>query len=497
LNHQVRNIVIVGGGSAGYMTALACKTRLPTVQVEVISSPDIPVIGVGESTTPAMPRFLHDDLRIDRGEFFRDVEPSWKLGLRLEFGVADVPCFYYPFDVQLNRRVPGSQVSVGYHMLADPVDASFFTALMERHKAPCSFRNGQWMIDARSAYHIKNERFIPFMRRKSVEAGCVDTLGEVANIARDEQGHVTSLKLTDGRDVAADFFIDCTGYRSLLLAKTLGERFVSYGASLFCDTAIVGEWQRSDEIRPYTTCTTMNNGWCWRIDFHDFVTRGYVHCSAFCSADEAMQEMKAKNPELGDNLRVLKFPSGRYENFWVGNVAAIGNSSGFVEPLEATALHVAIEQIHFLLSALQDGGLSIVPAMRHLENVRFRRIWDDVRDFLSLHYRFNRQLDTPFWRHCQANVDLAGAAPVVEYYRHAGPTGLIAGLLDPMSIFNFNGYLSILLGQRVATAAPPPAAPADVQAWTAIRDRIRAEAIAAPSVRDALMPLIHGGAVAG
>jgi tryptophan halogenase len=236
----------------------------------------------------------------------------------------------------------------------------------------------------------------------------------------------------------------------------------------------------------------MNNGWCWRIDFHDLVTRGYVFASAFCTVDEAMQELKAKNPELGDDLRTLKFPSGRYENFWVGNVAAIGNASGFVEPIEATALHAAIEQIHFLTSALLDGGMRIVPAMRDLENARFRRVWDDIRNFLALHYRFNRKLDTPFWRHCWQHVDLAGAAPLVEYYRQAGPTGLSEGLLDPMSIFNFNGYMSILLGQRVATTAPLPNAPKEVQAWQAIRDLMRAEANAAPTVRDALLPLIFG-----
>lgn len=475
------------------MAALACKRRFPQLQVEVVHSPDIPVIGVGESTTPAIPRFLHEDLRIDRGEFFRAVEPSWKLGLKLEWGPPEVPHFYYPFDVHLNRHVPGSQHSVGYHMLADPDDASLFTALMERNKAPCAIRNGQVQFDQRAAYHIKNELYISYLQKKSEQAGCSVTAAEVRGVNRDEQGNIASLRLADGRDLAADFFIDSTGYRSLLLGKTLEEKYVSYSQSLFCDTAVVGSWKRSDEILPYTTCTTMNHGWCWRIDFHDIVTRGYVHSSAFCTPEEAMREMKEKNPKLPDDLRALKFPSGRYENFWVKNVAAIGNAAGFVEPTEATALHAATEQIHFLLSGLNDGGLRIVPAIRDLENQRFRRVWDDIRDFLAIHYRFNRKLDTPFWRHCREAVDIAGAAPIVDYYRQAGPSGLSTALLDGMSIFNFNGYMSILLGQQLPTEAYVPQTANDKAAWNSIRDLIRAEAIAAPAIREVLMPMIAGG----
>jgi tryptophan halogenase len=205
-----------------------------------------------------------------------------------------------------------------------------------------------------------------------------------------------------------------------------------------------------------------------------------------------MREMKEKNPELGDDLRVIKFPSGRYENFWVRNVAGIGNASGFVEPLEATALHMIVEQSNFLGWALLDGGLRINPAIRDLENARFRRMWDDIRDFLAIHYRFNHKLGTPFWRHCHEAVDLAGGVPMIDYFRGAGPSSLSAGILDPMSIFGIHGYMILLLGQHVPTAVPAPTSPHDRAAWDSLRAMFRREADNAMTMRAALNYLIFG-----
>lgn len=486
MNQQISNVVILGGGTAGFLAALTFRVRFPELQLNVIHAPDIPVIGVGESTTPAVPRFLHEELGLDRDEFFRQVRPSWKLGLRLEWGDPADTHFNYAFDMSLGDYPEGLNKSSAFCMLDDMADGSLFSALMDRAKSPCVLQAGQYTVDQRTAYHVKNEALIAYLRSKAEQAGVETTQGEVVDVRRNHEGDVESLRLADGREIAGDLFVDCSGFRSLLLGETIEENYVGYETTLFCDAAIVGSWERNDEVRPYTTAETMDHGWCWRIDFPDVVTRGYVSSTAFCDTDEAMREMKQKNPELGDDLRVIKFPRGRYENFWVRNVAAIGNASGFVEPLEATALHLIVEQLHFLTLALKDGDRRVIPAMRNLENQRFRRMWDDVRDFLAVHYRFNRKVDTPFWQHCREATDLGGAASLVDYFQHAGPSGLCNALTDPVGIFRTDGYLIMLIGQRVPTTTPLELSEAEKRQWNAHCERIRTTIAPALPMREAL-----------
>ncbi|MFP6613560.1 MAG: tryptophan halogenase family protein [Pirellulales bacterium] len=483
---EVQRVVILGGGSAGFLAALTFRLQLPQLHVHVVHSPDIPVIGVGESTTRAVPIFLHDMLGLDRAEFFREVQPSWKLGLRLEWGDPAQTHFNYPFDYCIGEKVKGLEKLAAFYCLDDMTDFSLFGALMDHGRSPCIIQNGQIKADNRTAYHIKNESFIDYLRLKSKQQGAELIEGSVVDVDRDESGDVTALKLSDGRVVEGDLFIDCSGFRSVLLDKTMGERYVNYGDTLFCDRAVIGSWVRDDEILPFTTAETMNHGWCWRIEFRDVVTRGYVYSSKFCSDDEAMREMKEKNPALGDDLSVIKFRCGRYENFWVNNVAAVGNASGFVEPLEATALHLIIEQIRFVVQSLCDSDCRVAPAMREVENERFRRIWDDTRDFLAVHYRFNRMLDTPFWQHCREHTDLGGAQRLVDYYRDAGPSGLNNIVMEPRSIFGYVGYITMLVGQRVATNVRRQLTDRERKAWEAYRNVVKHNVTLAVPMREAL-----------
>ena len=282
------------------------------------------------------------------------------------------------------------------------------------------------------------------------------------------------------------------------MAKRFGQKFLSYEDALFCDAAVVGSWERreGEAILPYTTAETMDHGWCWRIDFMDVVTRGYVFSSGFCSEGEAMDEMKRKNPTLGDDLRVVRFPSGRFENYWVGNVAAIGNASGFVEPLEATALHMIVEQIRFAAEALRCSDGRVIPKVVELENARFRRTWDGIRDFLALHFKFNRRLDTPFWKHCREKTPLGGAEEVVDYYRQAAPSPL-AKTLVPEGIFGFAGYMSMLVGQRVPTEARGALTGQERKLWRGHQERIRKEVQSAMPMRAALERMYGAGGYGG
>jgi len=500
IDNEVQRVVILGGGSAGFLAALTFRRLLPHLQVTVVHSLQIPVIGVGESTTPAVPIFLHDTLGIDRDEFFRSVKPSWKLGLRLEWGDPEETHFNYPFDSILDKQLKGLPKCNAFYCLVDRTDSGLFGALMDRDLSPAIVQAGRVMVDQRTAYHVENEAFVDFLQRTAQQRGATLIEGSVVEVLRTETGDVRSLRLEDGQEIEADLFVDCSGFPSLLMGQALSEPWVSYDDALFCDRAVIGSWQRSspgdgsasdgapddDVVKPYTTVETMDNGWCWRIDFLDKVARGYVYSSAFCSDEEATQEIKRKNPKLGDDLRILKFNTGRYERFWTRNVAAIGNASGFVEPLEATALHLITEQLSYLVQALGDCDCRPTPPIQELENERFRRVWDDVRDFLAVHYRFNRKLDTPFWRHCRETTPLGGAEALVEHYAAAGPTRLTMRLMEPGSIFGYAGYMAVLVGQRVPTDARRDLSSEEAKIWTAHQESIARTVKQALPMREAL-----------
>jgi tryptophan halogenase len=230
---------------------------------------------------------------------------------------------------------------------------------------------------------------------------------------------------------------------------------------------VVGGWARAadEPIKPFTTCETMNAGWCWQIEHETRVNRGYVYCPAFVSDDEAEREFRAKNPKVGPT-RIVRFVSGRYRDGWAKNVAAVGNASGFVEPLEATALGVIAMQARLIAGSLIDADREVRPTQIAQFNTHHRRLWDNIRGFLAVHYRFNRRLDTPFWRECHEHVDLAGAAELVEHYRENGPTNFWSPtLLDPVEPFKFGGYTTMRVGMRVPYRRTGAVPPADWEHW--------------------------------
>jgi tryptophan halogenase len=179
------------------------------------------------------------------------------------------------------------------------------------------------------------------------------------------------------------------------------------------------------------------------------------------------------SPQIGDDVRTISFPSGRLERHWVNNVVAIGNSSGFVEPIEATALLVVTDQINYASKILLDSYGDVPDMMRDKECERVRIIWDDIRDFIVAHYKFNKHFDTPFWEQCRNDCSLGNATEFYEYYKKAGPSTLGARFLPQESVFGFNGYMNVLLGLRAETDRPPEMAAEDWRAWESYTARVK------------------------
>ena len=455
----VRTVGVVGGGTAGCFAALALKRCFSALQVTVIESSTIPIIGVGEATTTLMPPFLHQQLGIDAVELYREVRPTWKLGIKFDWGLPGDYYFTYPFGA------------------ADPVDSyqhegdirsqSFNSLLVVADRTPLlrepSGDVRSLLPTTKFAYHLHNAPFVAFLAKKAAQAGIEHVDAIVDGVVAGEGG-VELLRARDGREIRFDLYVDASGFRSRLMGDSLGSRFTSYGSSLFCDTAVVADVpQRDGVIRPYTLAETMNHGWCWRIPVEGVDHRGYVHASAFVSEADAIAEMRAKNPGMGDTWTV-RFRSGRHADFWKANVVAIGNAYGFVEPLESTALHMVIIELAYLIA-----GLETAPDRQQISEIN-RRIgahWDYLRWFLALHYKFNRRLDTPFWRACRDTVNVSGLASAIDRFREHGPWRSAAELdcLVGDPAFGPQGVVMMLLGQKVN--APIAASQISPTAWAA------------------------------
>jgi tryptophan 7-halogenase len=483
----ISRILVLGGGSAGFLAAITLKSKLPSLDVLVLRSKDIGIIGVGEGTTVLVPNFLHGFVNIDPGEFLRRAQPTYKLGIKFLWGRR--PHFNYTFSLQFNMQYVALPRATGYYCESDEDGqfASINSALMTLDKAFERRPDGTPGIRNDIAYHIENEHFVAFLESHARTLGVRIAEDTVKHVEQDETG-VKALVGEDGARYDADLFVDCSGFFSLLLGKTLAEPFVSFKQSLFCDRAVVGGWDRSSDevIKPYTTAQTMNAGWSWQIEHENRINRGYVYSSAFITDDQARREFIDANAKI-TQTRVVKFISGRYARAWVENVVAIGNSGGFVEPLESTSLAIICAECRDLVISLQDCEMQPGPGMALAYNKRHTEQWEDIRGFLAVHYKFNDRLDTPFWRECREKTDLGEAAEFVDYYLDNGPSTIWRDtLVTGHDVFGYEGYLAMMVGMKVPYRERRQITPQERATWRAIQQENRARATSGLTVKEAL-----------
>lgn len=463
---RVESVIVLGGGSAGLIAALTLKRKLPQLRVEVIRSPRIGVIGVGEATTAAFPRHFFEYLRMNPADFYTGAEPTWKLGIHFIWGPRPQG-FYYTFQNEYKSRWPEMSRNTGFYFNDETQWLGIVSACMAHNIAFPRRPDGSPHIHNAHAFHIENIKLVHYLEDQCRRHHVVVTDGEMKRAERGPEG-IAALHLEDGRRAVADLYVDASGFRSALLGETLKEPFISYGDSLFNDRAVTGGWPRGDDevTRPYTTATTMNCGWSWRIDHEHWINCGYVYSSSFISDEEALNEFLEKHPKVANEPRFVKLRPGRYRRLWVGNVVGIGNSAGFVEPLESTSLQIICVEASTLADSLVDSMQAPPPSMIDLYNTYNTRAWDDIRDFLAVHFRFNTRLNTEYWRACREDSELHGAEVPVRFFRENGPSVLAEPVLfDPNNSFGMEGYLAMLLGQRVPHSKPYTPPPQEATLW--------------------------------
>jgi len=444
---EYRTVGILGGGTAGYLTALCLRAGRPELDVTVIESSKIPIIGVGEATTSEIVAYLHRILGLDVHQFYREVKPTWKLGIRFVWGLPGDHTFNFPFDIPL----PLESLLYEGHLL----NTSLLSILMEQKKGLVMARGAgegfSLISQSPYAYHLDNKRFVQYLQKRAAEAGIRHLDREIVDARLCEDGEsITALVTSGAEEFSYDLYVDCSGFRSFLLEQKLRSRFISFHDSLFTDRAIPADVPHHGILKPYTTAETMNCGWCWNIPQVESDHCGYVYSSAFCSDDEARAEMQRVYPEMRDP-RLVKFRSGRHEHCWKGNVVAIGNAYGFVEPLESTGIQMILYETVGLVKYLPAHKSDT--DSRQLLNQSIASKWDHLRWFLSIHYRFNKKLDTPFWQHCREATNISGAEEPLRLFRQAAPLFYRRfkekSVGVPRPAFDDFGYDMLLLGQAV------------------------------------------------
>lgn len=472
---RVESILVLGGGSAGLITALTFRRMLPDVSVELVHSPDIGVIGVGEGTTAVFPEHFFKVLGLPKDEFYRETSPTWKQGIKFVWGPRDH--FFYTFDFQYDQKRQGMAMANGFYADDDCGLLDLPAALMQCGKAFASGPLGKPLINGQYAFHIENKRLVAYLEKVCAASGVAISEDTFVEAERTGDG-VGDLVFQSGARRSADLVIDASGFRCELIGRTLGVPFKDFSTGLFCDRAWIGGWTRGDEpLHAYTTAETMDSGWCWQIEHEDWINRGYVYSSRFINDDEALAEFLRKNPKVSNEPRLVKFRSGRHESGWVGNVVAVGNSSGFVEPLEATALAQLIYEVRWLIEILRTEQMDPAQAAKDRYNEIVGRAWDEIRDFLAYHYRFNTRLDTPFWQHCRNETSLGDYEGFYQEYRKLGPAPeTIQALPYKPNIYGIEGYLAMLVGMKVPHERVYQPTAAEVDRWNRHQRAMRTRA---------------------
>jgi tryptophan halogenase len=419
MGKPITNITIVGGGTAGWITAAYLNHRLQwgatatrEVAITVIESPDVGTIGVGEATVPTLKQTLQM-LQISEAEFVQRTDATFKLGIWFKDWNREAdgkPVGYiHPFTGGMT--VLGHNPGYSFKKYGMPgrekvSDQDFVRTIsssliaMEMMRGPRAIDGPEFGGALQYAYHIDAGKLANFLEEVCIARGVKHIRDNVLDVRLDDRGFISSLQLKENGEWPIELVIDCTGFQGLLINKTLKEPFESYSDYLLNDRAIPIQIKHDDAqaLKPVTTCTALKAGWSWNIPLQSRVGTGYVFSSAFTSEDAALDEFREYLGEQARdaNPRVLKMRVGRTRRSWVKNCIAIGLSSGFIEPLESTAIMSVELMARWVLHTLPTTDFE-EPLIEQF-NTRIRDLYEEVRDFLSIHFSQSDRDDTPYWK---------------------------------------------------------------------------------------------------
>ena len=460
-DRRIRQVVILGGGTAGWMTAAALSRSFgAAVAITLLESDDIGTVGVGEATIPTI-HWFNDLIGLDEAAFLHATNATYKLGIEFVGWTAPGHRYFHPFG-QFGAPLPGVAFhhrwlkarSGGLDLPLSALSLATQLAAQNRFAKPSG--------DARSilstlgyAYHFDATLYGRFLRERSEAQGVRRIEGRMQAVERNaESGFVTAITTARGERIAGDLFVDCSGFRALLIGEAMGEPLEDWSDWLPCDRAVAVPCARVPETTPYTRSTARSAGWQWRIPVQHRTGNGYVYASRYLGDDEAAATLLANlDGEALAEPRLLRFTAGTRRRPWRGNVVAIGLSSGFLEPLESTSIHLIQSGIAKLLTLFPDRDCD--PALADRFNQVFGADMDGIKDFLILHYHATPGRTEPLWRHCHAMSLPETLAARIAQYRRSGRL-----ILDPGELFREASWLAVLDGQGIIAQGYNPLADA-------------------------------------
>lgn len=410
------NIVILGGGTAGWMTAAALGKLLPQTKfsITLVESDNISTVGVGEATLPHL-RFFNQRLGIDEREFMQATQATFKVGIEFSNWGNKGDAYIHPFgDYGENIANIGfhhfwlKQRSLGVNTPLDEYSLPVMACLNNKFNFPNSSKQpsiNASQLDLSSsysyAYHIDATAYAKYLRKFSENLGVTRLEGKVVDVIKSAMtGNIALLLMDNGHRIEGDFFIDCSGFRAQLIDKTLGSEFEDWSHWLPCNKAIAIATENNNDPRTYTKAIAQDAGWQWQIPLQHRMGNGYVYCDKFVEQQTALETLMGNlvgKPMSEPNF--LSFTAGKRKAAWVNNCLAIGLSSGFLEPLESTSIYLIQSAIMKFIECLPDKENMAIKAKEYNRSLDMEM--ERIRDFLILHYHATAREDTPFWQYCR------------------------------------------------------------------------------------------------
>lgn len=446
---RFKKIAIVGGGTAGWMTAAAFAKVLgqKNYKIQLIESDEIGTVGVGEATIPSIMAY-NKILGFDESEFMRKTQATFKIGIEFVNWGAIGESYIHPFGtygVNIDS-LHFYNYWLKYNKLGKSQDIGEFSLAVQaaRHKKfmhPVSARNSP-LAQIKYAYHFDAGLYAKFLREYAEKRGVERIENQVVKVnLREDDGFIDSILLKDGKLIDADLYIDCSGFKGILIEQALKTGYEDWGHLLLCDSAIAVQSMNRSGPDPYTRSTAHSAGWQWRIPLQHRTGNGHVYASRFISDDEAKHTLMANlEGEPLTEPRLIRFKTGMRRKFWNKNCVAVGLSSGFIEPLESTSIHLIQKSISTLFELFPTSAFNQIDIDKYNDKLQTDLML--IRDFIILHYKATRRNDSDFWNHCRAMPVTETLNRKIELYERAGRL-----FRDNNELFTEESWIAVMQGQ--------------------------------------------------